>query len=158
MGLFSSSPTKDELRGIKTVRICGSKFKIRKVNPLLDFPADSMPQVFTYFRSRRKAEPDQSPPVERQKKVIKEMQQVVAAGMVEPSLVPVGQGDNNGKEPGITVEDLFRDPRIGFGLYEAVLFHSLGRLKGLKGLFFSITTRLWLLMQRRNATGGYPAT
>ena len=72
MGLFASYPTKEGLCGIKTVRIGWSRFKIRKVNPLLDFPADSIPQVFTYFKSRRKVDPDQSPPVERQKKAAKE--------------------------------------------------------------------------------------
>ena len=47
-----------------------------------------------------------------------------------------GKGEKRGKEPGITAEDLFRDPEMGGRLYAAIMEHSLVRLRGMKKVFF----------------------
>ena len=146
--IFSKNPTKETLQGRKAVTVCGSKFVIRRINPLLDFPMERMPQVFTSFVSKRK-QAETLP--QDQKKILEEMRLVVEAGLVDPELVP------RGKE-GITVEDIFRDTDCGVRLYWEILWHSMYRLKGLKGVFFSIGKRLLLSTLLRGVTDRGQAT
>lgn len=127
---------KSELCGHKTVKIHGHKFVIKKLNPIMDFQLNDMPQIFTSFVSRRKVEQIQDP-IAMQKDMFK----IVEAGLVDPELVPVGKGDKHGVEAGITVEDIFRDPEIGAKLYSEIVFHSLNNFKGLKKVFFYLQNR-----------------
>lgn len=139
---FSSKPDKASLAGLRTVRVNGGTYVIRKVNPLMDFSMENMPQIFSSFQSRRKR-PD-APDVSDSAKALRDMYAMVQAGVVEPELVPVGKGDQRGKEEGITVEDLFRDSSTGPQLYWEILAHSLNRYKGLRGAYFLARTRFTL--------------
>jgi len=144
---FKKDDLKSKLQGWKTVKICGGKFIIRRVNPLLDFPSDSMPQIFTSFVSRRKVEPEKDQSQFDQKKVIKDMMRVVEVGLVKPELVPISKS-----KEGITVEDIFIDLELGIKLYWEIIINSLNKFKGLKGLFFSIRLRAWLSTELRKNT------
>jgi len=144
---------KARIQDLKTVRVEGTKFVIKKLNPLIDFGADNMPQIFTDFITRRRSEPDQANTVEQVQRFQRDMYAVIEAGVVEPKLVPVGTGDARGRENGITVEDLFRNPNLGTRLYALILDHSLNRFRGLKRLFFSIKTKYlaFMLLQKSMA-------
>lgn len=128
---------KEQLQGYKTIKINGIKFVIRKLNPLLDFRMDKMPQIFTDFLGKANIKNDDKvkhpASIERLKD---DMYAVINAGVIEPEIVPVGINEKKGKEEGITVEDIFRDIEIGFKLYTEIIAHSLNRFKGLRGLFF----------------------
>lgn len=142
MGWFKK-PSKEVLQGYKRIRVNGMRFTIRKVNPLVDFSADKIPQIFADYVSRRQL------PVSIEK-AQKEMYAMIEAGVIEPKLFPIGIGENRGKEGGLTVEDLFRDFEMGQKLYLAILDHSLNRFKGIRKLFFSIKTKylFWIALQK----------
>jgi hypothetical protein len=129
---------KEKLQGHKVVKVCGSKFVIRRINPIMDFPADKMPQIFTSFKSERKT--DKTP--YSATTILEQMIRVIEAGVVSPELVPVGKADKRGKEDGITAEDLFRDEETGVKLFQEIMLHSLNHYRGLKGVFFSLKNRL----------------
>lgn len=146
MGLLGGPPSKAALMGLKKVRIGAGTYTIRKLNPLLDFSADDMPQIFSSYRSRRKPA---EPTADDGRAAIADMYKVIEAAVVEPKLVPVGKGDRRGCEDGITAEDLFRYPNIGSKLYWEIINHSLNHFTGLKGIFFSLRTKyaLWTLLR-----------
>ena len=129
---------KDKLQGHKVIKVCGQKFTIRKINPIMDFPADKMPQIFTSFKSERKTEKSAFSATA----IMEQMMRVIEAGVVYPPLVPIGKGDKHGKEDGITAEDLFRDEESGVKLFQEIMLHSLNRFRGVKGVFFSLKNRL----------------
>ena len=141
---------KQKLQGFKTVRICGTKFVIKKINPLLDFTSENMPQIFSSFISRR------GPATPDLKNIQKQMMDMVSAGLVEPKLVPVGTGDKKGNEEGITVDDLFRDETLAIKLYQEILIHSLNKFRGLKGVFFLIKLRRAFYIELRKNTANSP--
>ena len=137
----SGGVNKATLQGHKTIKIGGSRYVIRKVNPFLDLPSDKFPQIFTSFVSHRKQKSDPQFTPEQAKGINEGIKAIVFAGLVDPPLVPVGTGDKHGREDGITVEDMFRDPTVGIKLYCAIVEHSFNIFRGLKGVFFSIRTR-----------------
>lgn len=132
---------RDDLRGIKVVKINGHKFTIRKLNPFLDFEADKIPQIFTDFYAR-KPKPAQEPSPKLIRQSLQDMQSVVRAGLVEPKLSPEL----------LTLDDIFRFGDTGPLLYMEILAHSLNQFRGLKGVFFSKGIRRWLFTQWRNST------
>lgn len=144
---FWKADKKGELQGHKTLKIKGQRFVIRKLNPLLDFSPEKMPQIFSSQSSRRKA--PATPPEIDEKKVIADMMTVVEVGMVGIigagseiiALVPVGKAELKGRENGITVEDLFRDPDVGARLYWEIMSHSMDKFTGLKKVFFSLLNK-----------------
>lgn len=140
------TPTKADLEGHKALRVGGRRFVIRKINPLLDFPSDRMPQIFASFISRRPQESKRLPDA-AEKRLEEDVKMIVAAGVVEPRLTPAEKA----KPEDLTVNDLFRDPAMGTQLYIEVLTHSLNRFSGLRGVFFSIKTKLLLSMHSRRA-------
>lgn len=140
---FAKQPDKAGLNKLKPVRVNGFRYVIRRLNPLLDLPSDSIPQLFADHQSRRKQEPSQDPSPEAMKKMQESMYAVVRAGLAEPKLVAVGKGEDRGHESGITIDDLFRDD-TGAQLYWAILLHSMNRFAGLRGIFFSIAQRFRL--------------
>lgn len=127
-----------KLLRLKTIKVSGMEFTIKAVNPLIDFSADKIPQIFTDWVSARKVDPKvpDSPDI---KKLQQDMYSVIQAGLDRPKLY-------RKSEEGLTVEDLFRDPTIGVKLYYAILEHSLNRFRGLRRLFFSIGIRFSRLM------------
>lgn len=131
---FSRKRTKEEFFGYKRIRVNGMRFTIKRINPLLDFPADKIPQIFVDFISRRAPKPDTASTVPELKRQFDDMVNVIKAGVVDPPLV----GD------GILPEDLFRDPGMGQKLYIDILAHSLNAFSGLKGVFFYHKIRLSL--------------
>jgi hypothetical protein len=135
---------KERLKGYKKIKILGMKFIIRKINPLLDFPADKIPQIFTSFETRRKVV-ETTPSITDTQKSLRDTYAIIEAGVVEPKL----EKYIDGKEEGITAEDLFRDFDIGFKLYIEIITHSMNRFRGLKGLFFSIKTKQLLSTEWR---------
>jgi len=147
---FGNRASKEKLQGWKRVKVNGSRYVIRKLNPLLDFPADRMPQIFSSFISRRPFDPEKLTP-EARARLQEDLQTVLEAGVIKPSLVSVGKGDKRGKEDGITADDLMRDD-TGVKLYIEIITHSLNMFKGLKGVFFSLKTRLSLFIRLRNHT------
>lgn len=151
MGFFSRAPSKAELAGERTVNVNGGKYVIRKLNPMIDFGASNMPQIFTAYQSRRPKDAAQETP-ETKARAVRDMYAVIEAGLIKPSLVPVGKGELRGKEDGITVEDLFRDPSTGARLYWEIVSHSLNRFRGLKGVFFSIRQSYALFIASRRST------
>lgn len=129
--------TKAELQGHKAVKIDGQKFVIRKINPIMDFQPDNMPQIFTALNSRRDISKATDPKV-----MLDQMMRIVEAALISPDLVPIGKGDKRGKEDGLTIEDIFRDQEVGAKLFTEVMIHALDRFKGIKSLFFSLRNRL----------------
>jgi hypothetical protein len=148
---FKKSPVdlKRDLQGHKQVTVNGMRFTIRRINPLLDFTADKVPQIFTEYMSRRPVDLNRVPGVDEIRRIQNDMKSVIQAGVVEPSLVAIGDGEKRGKEPGVTVEDVFRDPMMGHRLYLEILTHSLNCFRGMKGVFFSMRLKLWLWMRWR---------
>ena len=144
---------KEQLQCHKTVKVCGSKFTIRKINPILDFEATDMPQIFTSFISMRNT--DKSP--YDNTAIMRQMMRVVSAGLVTPELVSIGAGEKRGREAGITVEDIFRDEECGVKLFQEIMFHSLNKYKGLKGVFFSLKTKLKYYTALAKLTASVPA-
>lgn len=145
--------TKAELQGHKKVKVCHSQFTIRRINPLLDFDLEHMPQIFTSFQSNRKTDKSPYDP----KVLLEQMMRVVEAGVVDPPLACVGKGAARGKEEGITVEDIFRDEECGYKLYSEIMLHSLNRFSGLKKVFFSVKTRLAYYINLAKLTESYRA-
>jgi len=140
---------KAKIQGWKRIVINGMSFVIRKINPLIDLPSDKIPQIFTEFQSRRPVDPNKIPTQQEIIRIQNDMKIIICAGVVSPHLVKTEEGDKHGKEDGLTVEDLFRDPSMGYKLYLEIFSHSLNVFRGLKGVFFSIRLRLLLLMRWR---------
>ena len=145
---FSRRLAKGDLEDVKTIWVNSFKFKIRKINPLLDFPSDKMPQIFTDFTSRRQRK--EEPGIDQARRQQRDMYTMIEAGLVDPKLVPIGLGEKRGKEDGLTVEDVFRDADVGAKLYFEILAHSLCRFRGMKGVFFStlLKRRLYTAWQK----------
>jgi hypothetical protein len=145
--------TKASLNGYKTIKVCHSKFIIRRINPVMDFELEHMPQIFTAFQSRRNTE--KSPVSE--KNLVEQMMRVVEAGLVEPELTPIGKGKEKGKEAGITIEDIFRDQELGFKLFTEIMLHSLNQFSGLKKVFFSMKIRVVFFINWLKLMASYQA-
>ena len=128
--MFNKKITKKRLQQHKTVKIDGMKFVIKKINPLLDFPADRMPQIFTSFVSKRKVNPEQQLNEHSLRRSQEDVKLTIAAALIEPKL-----GDE------ITVEDIMTDATLTLKLYTEILVHSMNMFKGWKGLFFSAKIR-----------------
>lgn len=139
---------KAKLQGHKTVHIDGQKFVIRKINPIMDFLPENMPQIFTSLNPRRDISKAIDPKV-----LLSQMMNIVGAALVYPDLVAIGKGDKKGKEDGITIDDIFRDQEVGSKLFFEVMIHSLNRFSGLKSLFFSLKIRLAYWIASLNAMG-----
>ena len=138
---FRRNATRYEIMGFKRVTINGMKFVIRRLNPLLDFPEDKIPQIFTSYISRRPArdKPEPEPTVAALLKAQQDMHAVIEAGVVEPKIAKEGA-------EGICASDMFRDPTMGPKLYIEIISHSLNTFKGLRGVFFfhRIKLSLWI--------------
>lgn len=144
-----NSYRKRKLLGLKRIKVNGMRFIIRRVNPIMDFPAARVPQLFTDSPSIKMAEQSKSLTPLQIDNIRQTVLAYIQAGVVEPRLVPVGKGENRGKEPGITAEDLFRDPSMGVKLYYKILANSLNVFSDTEGLFFSIRRRLLLFISLR---------
>ncbi|HEA21481.1 MAG TPA: hypothetical protein ENH87_11235 [Pricia antarctica] len=136
---------KDKLQGFKKIKVGGMRFVIRKLNPLLDFPHDKIPQIFTSYESRRPIDPNRQIQPQEMAKIQKDMYDVIRAGVTEPVL------HADGKD-GLCAEDLFRNIDIGYPLYFEIIAHSLNQFKGLKKLFFSIKIKRLLYTEWRKNT------
>lgn len=134
---FRKVITMAELHGHRKVTVNGMKFTIKRLNPLMDFPSDKVPQIFTAFMTRRPVKEDKSPSIVDLKKNQEEMLSIIEAGVVDPKLVTPGK-------EGITAADLFRDATLGPKLYIEILAHSLNAFRGIKGQFFFHRIK-WLL-------------
>lgn len=150
---------KADIQGHMTVKAGGTKYTIRRLNPLIDFPADRMPQIFSTEASRRKVEPKAITPSD-EARAMRDMMAIVEAGIVGIQdgrgllpLVPVGRGDKHTREAGITVEDLFRDQDVGAKLYWDIMTHSLNRFKCLKKVFFYLKIRFLRFIISRSVMG-----
>lgn len=130
---------KERFLNLKTLKINGMSFTIKAISPLLDFPSDKMPQIFTDFVSGRNS-PISEMSIERVKKIQHDMYSTIAAGVVEPVIKPVGTKNE------LTPEDIFRDPSMGVQLYYAIMNHSLNKFSGMKHLFFSTGIKLSMLI------------
>src|SRR3990167_10384988 len=152
MWTFGRHPSKSDLKGEKSVKINGFLFRIRPLNPILDFREDNMPQVFAAYGSRRKT-PEEPLGSEKLRRAMADIKATIEVGLVEPRLVPVGVGEAKGNEPGTTIEDVMRDQDTAGKLYWEIIVHSLCRFKGLRGIFFSARLRhsLSMLLQRDTA-------
>ena len=155
--LDATTKARDELQGRKRVAIDGQVFVIRRLNPLLDFNPSSMPQIFSSFQSRR--EPSKGPADEA--RALRDMMSIVEAGTVGIQagtelleLSPKPQ--KGGQAQGITVEDVFRDQAVGAKLYWEILLHSLDRFRGIKKVFFYLTSRFTLFMLLRRSMDSLP--
>lgn len=126
MWFFSKKPSKERLRQYKTVKISGMRFVIKKINPLIDFSSDKMPQLFTAFTSRRKPDPNRKLTEVELRKHQEDMKNIISAGLVPEKI-----------DKDIDIEDIMSDEYISLKLYTEILIHSLNRFRGLKGLFFS---------------------
>lgn len=136
---------KARLQGYKDIRVNGMKFTIRKINPLLDFSSENIPQIFTDFQSRRPETEKKTATIEQSKKTIQDIVNIIEAGVVYPVLEPL-----NSKEKGLpNALDLMRDFETGYKLYMEILAHSLNMFRGLKKLFFSMKIRHLLYSEWR---------
>jgi hypothetical protein len=136
---FSRAVTTEELRGHKRITVNGMRFTIRKLNPMIDFPADKMPQIFTSFVSRRPVDEEVKMTPEAIRKSQEDMYSVLRVGIVDPVIKAEDAKD------GLKASDLFRDPSMGPKLFIEIIAHSLQTFRGLKGLFFfhRIKFSLW---------------
>lgn len=152
---FRRTPSKEDLQGHKRIKIGGYDFVIRRINPLLDFRPDNVPQVFASFVSRRKRSQDQVQPESQTRKALDDMAAVIEAGVVSPRLVPVGEKEKRGIEDGITVEDLLRWSDVRDELYVAIIAWSLSLFRGVKGAFFFQAKKreLWMSLQKDTEPG-----
>ena len=152
---MKAKPSKGWLQGIKALTINGHRFTIKKVNPLADFSSDRMPQIFASSYAQVKKLPAQSekPFMEQARHLRQDMIAMVEAGLVEPELVPVGTGEQRGKEAGITINDIARDEQLLVKLYWEIWLHSLDKFRGLRSFFFRLRARYWLWTTLRVATG-----
>lgn len=122
----------DEIAGVKAVKVCGIKCVIRKLNPMIDFRADNIPQIFTDYLSLRKTEPTkQSFPTAQ--KTLEMLKDVVSAGLLSVGGVPFAKDNKDG----LTIADIERNNDLLGGLYLEIMTHTLNRFKGIKGVFFS---------------------
>ena len=142
--LLGRKPTKERLLNHKRVTILGTRFVIRPINVLADFPQDKVPQIFTDF-SRKNYAPNPSNDKEI-KRLQDDMKAVVRAGLVSP----------NDKD-GITVDDLSRDLDLLHKLYLAIIDHSLLRFRGLTKCFFLVLKTLIRFTNSLRLTGRHPA-
>ena len=113
----------------------GWSFTIRKLNPLLDFPGDRMPQIFSEGSVSRKPAPEKPVPGTEQK-MLEDFKLVISKGVVSPVI--------GLKEDGkciVTADDIIRDGDTAPKLYLEIIGHSLEMFKGIKGLFFWAKTR-----------------
>lgn len=130
---FDKEPTKADLQAHRKVSLGGYKFIIRRVNPLLDFEPDRMPQIFKApsLKDRNKANKPLKPA--EAKKMMEDMVAVLEAGVVSPELVPTGRGSKQGSEEGITAQDILRWDDVGADLYTEIISWSLVQYRGLRG-------------------------
>ena len=148
---FARAATPEEIRGHKRVKINGMQFVVRKLNPLIDFPEDKMPQIFSAYVSRRPVADVPVEGAEAIRKARESMYAVIRAGVVWPRIV-----QEAAKDDGLKASDLFREPSLGAKLYVEIVSHSLNVFKGVKGLFFFHRIRQSLLTQWRKDTAGPP--
>lgn len=134
---------KERLLDLKTVKIGGIKFVIKKINPLIDMPSDQVPQIFSDYNSSRVGASVTEKDIQRIDESIKP---ILKAGIYKPDLIPPDP-DNKFKEKGLTINDLFIDKQIAYKLFEEILNHSLDYFKGISGVFFSIKIKLWQFIQ-----------
>ena len=137
-----AAPTKADLSGHKRISLGGAVYTIRKINPLLDFPSDKTPSVFTAQSPSRRGTGPVDP-----KRAIEDMMSIVRAGLVDPPLA--GPKDKNPDL--ITIEDIFRVPEHGADLYLAIMDHTLNRFRGLRRLFFFHKSKRAFWTAYRNA-------
>jgi hypothetical protein len=135
---FSKAATKENLQEWKRVRVNGWTFTIRRLNPLLDFPGDKMPQIFTAMAPSRKPgvdKPVQAGP-EKADKGLDELRLVLSKGVVSPKIgIKEGEGT-------LSADDLIRDEDTAGKLYIEIMAHSMKTFRGLKGFF------LWARIRR----------
>lgn len=144
---FSKAATKELLQKWKTVKINGWTFTIRRLNPLLDFPGDQMPQIFSEAVQSRRPAPARTIPID-ESRALDDMKLFIAKGVVKPC---VGLKDDGKSD--FTVDDLFRDGDTAVKLYVEILAHSLNVFRGLKGLFFWAKTRRSLFIEWQKSMG-----
>ena len=125
---FSKAATREQLQDWKRVRVNGWKFTIRRINPILDFPADRMPQIFAEAVSRRA--PAEKPVKAAEDRALEDFKSFISRGVVHPL---VGLKDDGKCD--FTVDDLLRDGDTAQKLYAEIMFHSLAAFRGLRGFF-----------------------
>lgn len=141
-------PTKAALEGHKSVKLGGAVYTIRKINPMVDFPPDKMPSIFTSHQSARKVDPARAVEANA-KKGLEDMMAIVKAGLVSPNV--------SDPKSDVTVADIFRVPEHGAELYLAILDHTLNRFTGLRKVFFSRRIRASFWTAYQAATEPVPA-
>ena len=141
---------KDKLNGLKKIKINGIRFSIKKLNPLLDFPSDKMPQIFSHYLKRKPVKEDlnQEISIQQLRQSLSEMKLIVEAGVVAPQFSPQL----------ITIDDIFRFGDTGAKLYLEILAHSLNQFSGLKGVFFSIRIKHSLFTTWRKNMASFQST
>lgn len=148
---FSKAATKERLQKWKTVKINGWTFTIRRLNPLLDFPGDQMPQIFSESVQSRRPMPARVLPND-EARALDDMRLFIVKGVVKPS---IGLKDDGKSD--FTADDLFRDGDTAVKLYVEILAHSLNVFRGLKGLFFwAKTKRSLFTVLRKSMEQGPP--
>ena len=133
---------KERLLDLKKIKVGGMKFTIKKINPLLDFPSDKIPQIFTDYYARRQNPKDFSQ--EDLERLDENIKPILKAGIYKPDIIPIDK-ENRWKEKGLTIEDLFIDRELAYTLFGAILNHSLVQFKGFEKVFFSIRQKLMQL-------------
>ncbi len=133
---FRTKSTLEKLRGHKKIKINGLQFVIKRINPLVDFPDDRMPSIFT---DKVKADqPENTPPLTNQKRMeeLKEdVGMILSAGLVDPSVKnDQGIGD-------ITIDELFLDPTACIKLYIEIMRNSIQALDWKQRVFFWIAAK-----------------
>lgn len=139
---FKKRSEKEELLDLKKITVGGIKFEIKKINPFLDFPTDKMPQIFTELAEKYQKNKDASVSEQEMMSIDSNIKPILEAGIYRPIFEPLGQGEQRGKEKGLTIQDLFIDREIAYKLFGEIMEHSLNRFKGLARLFFSLRIRL----------------
>lgn len=109
----------------KIVRVCGIKFKIRKVN-VTDYLAGSKMLLQSYDTYKTGLEPVQLDTTS-EKRLKEHYAHVLVAGVVHPRLTITAEDESKGG--GIHVDKLFVDWDMVTGIYNEIMLLSYGKKK-----------------------------
>ena len=134
---------KSKFLDLKTVKLSGIKFVIKRINPLLDLPSNKIPTCFTDFISARKTTEVPKLSQKELEALYDLMSYVIKAGVYSPKLLPVDK-ENPYKEKGLTIKDIFLDEMLAYQLYIEIMAHACFRFSTVGKIFFSKGIKRWL--------------
>lgn len=121
---FPERSLEERLNPPKTVKVCGMKFKIRKINPL-DYinGSNAIQQSYATYEASRQKNAEIKITDADIKKMKSHYSDVILAGVIHPKLSRKDGGE------GLFIDKLFTDWGLVEGLYEEIMTHTYGKKK-----------------------------